>query len=144
MAAGYRYPLAMPLFYGIRSATALLFGAVIVIFAALTSAGGFSSLIAVGCAAGFGFMLPEFVLKRMVAGRRKRIRRAIPAALDLLVLSIESGQSLNQAVVDTSADLKYVHSDLSSELSQVHLELRRASRGGRLFASSARGTAIRN
>jgi len=109
MAAGYRYPTATPIFYGIRSAAALLLSSAVVILAALTSADGFSTLIAVGCAGGFGFMLPEFVLKRMIAGRRKRIRRAIPAALDLLVLSIESGQSLNQAVVDTSAELKYVH-----------------------------------
>jgi len=134
MAAGYRYPTATPIFYGIRSAAALLLSSAVVILAALTSADGFSTLIAVGCAGGFGFMLPEFVLKRMIAGRRKRIRRAIPAALDLLVLSIESGQSLNQAVVDTSAELKYVHPDLSSELQQVHLELR---------AGRSRGEALR-
>jgi tight adherence protein C len=134
MAAGYRYPSAVPVFYGIRSAAALVLTVAAVIFTLLISAGGFSILIAVGCAAGFGFMLPEFVLKRMIAGRRKRIRRAIPAALDLLVLSIESGQSLNQAVVDTSAELRNVHPDLSSEFSQVHLELR---------AGRSRGEALR-
>jgi tight adherence protein C len=140
MAAGYRYPTALPVFYGIRGAFALLCSSAVVIYAAVTSADGLSTLIAVGCAGGFGFMLPEFLLKRMITGRRKRIRRAIPAALDLLVLSIESGQSLNQAVVDTSAELKYVHPDLSAELSQVHLELR----AGKSRAAALRELGMRN
>jgi len=140
MAAGYRYPTALPVFYGIRGAAALLCSSAVVIYAAVTSADGLSTLIAVGCAGGFGFMLPEFLLKRMITGRRKRIRRAIPAALDLLVLSIESGQSLNQAVVDTSAELRHVHPDLSAELSQVHLELR----AGKSRAAALRELGMRN
>jgi tight adherence protein C len=71
----------------------------------------------------------------MIKSRRKRIRRAIPAALDLLVLSIESGQSLNQAVVDTSSELRRAHPDMSAELWQVNLELR---------AGQSRGEALRH
>jgi len=124
MSAGYRYPSAVPIFYGIRSATAMVFSAIIVGFSAFSTTPFLSGLTAVACAGGFGFLLPEMVLKRMVAGRRKRIRRGIPAALDLLVLSIESGQSLNQSMVDTSVELRLAHPDLSAELWQVHLELR--------------------
>ena len=70
----------------------------------------------------------------MIKARANRIRRALPAAIDLLVLSIESGQSLNQAIVDTSVELREAHPDLSAELTQVHLELR---------AGKARGDALR-
>jgi tight adherence protein C len=122
--AGYRYPSAVPIFYGIKCATAFGFSAAVIGSAAAADSGLFGGLIAAACAAGFGFLLPEMIVKRMITARRKRIRRAIPAALDLLVLSIEAGQSLNQAVVDTSSELRLAHPDLSSELWQVNLELR--------------------
>jgi tight adherence protein C len=81
-------------------------------------------LIGSMCGAGFGFLLPEFILKRMIRARAERIRRGIPAALDLLILSLEAGQSLNQSIVDTSLELREAHPDLSAELAQVNLELR--------------------
>ncbi len=123
-AAGYRYPSAVPIFYGIQCATAFGFSAAVIGMAAVADSGLLSGLLSAGCAAAFGFLLPEMVLKRMITARRKRIRRAIPAALDLLVLSIEAGQSLTQAIVDTSAELRLAHPDLSTELWQVNLELR--------------------
>src|SRR5438132_171789 len=55
---------------------------------------------------------------------RMGARRAIPAALDLLILSVEAGQSLNQAIVESSLELHDAHPDLSDELAQVNLELR--------------------
>jgi len=113
----------------------MAFIAVVIGFSAVGTAPIASSLTAIICAGGFGFLLPEFVLKRMIKSRRKRIRRAIPAALDLLVLSIESGQSLNQAVVDTSSELRRAHPDMSAELWQVNLELR---------AGQSRGEALRH
>jgi tight adherence protein C len=124
MSAGYRYPSAVQIFYGIQYAATLLFGALAVLVAVLNAANFFFGLIGVCSSAGFGFFLPEFVLKRRTAARRKRIRRGIPPALDLLVLSIEAGQALNQAVVDTSTELRLGYPDLSAELWQVHLELR--------------------
>ena len=124
VSAGYRSPAAVPVFHGIRSAAAMLLAVAAALFSLLKGVDFFAGLIAAACAAGFGFQLPEFVLKRRIAARRRRIRRAIPAALDLLVLSIEAGQALNQAVVDTSSELRTAHPDLSAELWQVHLELR--------------------
>jgi tight adherence protein C len=124
LSAGYRNPAAPQVFQGIRSASALLFGVAGALVALVNHVDFFAGLIATACAAGFGFELPQFVLKRRIAVRRRRIRRAIPAALDLLVLSLEAGQSLNQAVVDTSLELRQVHPDLSAELWQVQLELR--------------------
>ena len=124
LSAGYRNPAAPQVFQGIRSATALLFGVAGALVALVNRVDFFAGLIATGCMAGFGFQLPEFVLKRRIAARRRRIRRGIPAALDLLVLSLEAGQALNQAVVDTSQELRLAHPDLSAELWQVQLELR--------------------
>ncbi|MBI1791698.1 MAG: type II secretion system F family protein, partial [Acidobacteria bacterium] len=76
------------------------------------------------CAGGFGFLLPDRVLKPLIKARSSRIRRAVPAALDLMVLSVEAGQSLNLAVLDAANELRESYPDLAAELAQVHLELR--------------------
>jgi tight adherence protein C len=124
ISAGYRYPSAVPIFNGIKCATALLVAVIVGFAGALNNADVTSTLLGGLCGAGFGFMLPDFVLKPLIRARAARIRRAIPAALDLLVLSVEAGQSLNQAIVDTSVELRQAHPELSVELAQVHLELR--------------------
>jgi tight adherence protein C len=123
ISAGYRYPSAVPIFYGIKCATALLFAVIVGSLGAMGS-DVVSSVIGGVCGAGFGFLLPDFLLKPLIRSRADRIRRAIPAALDLLILSVEAGQSLNQAIMDTSVELRHAHPDLSVELTQVHLELR--------------------
>ena len=124
LSAGYRYPSAVPIFNGVKCASALFFCGVIGGSAMFNGADFSAVLIGSMCAAGFGFLLPEFILKRMIRARAERIRRGIPAALDLLILSLEAGQSLNQSIVDTSLELREAHPDLSAELAQVNLELR--------------------
>lgn len=134
ISAGYRYPSAVPIFYGVKCAMALLFAALVGGAGALNGSELSSWLLGALCGGGFGFLLPDFALKPLIRARAQRVRRAIPAALDLLVLSIEAGQSLNQAIMDTSLELREAHPDLAAELTQVHLELR---------AGKGRGDALR-
>jgi tight adherence protein C len=124
MSAGYRYPSAVPIFYGVKCGLAVFFAVLLGGFAVSGGVEITSALIAAICGGGFGFLLPDFLLKPLIRARASRIRRAIPAALDLLILSVESGQSLNQAIVDTSLELRDAYPDLSAELAQTHLELR--------------------
>jgi len=60
----------------------------------------------------------------MIRNRAERLRRALPPALDLLVLGLEAGQSVDQAMLETSRSLRNMHPDLSQELFRVHLEAR--------------------
>jgi tight adherence protein C len=140
MSAGYRYPSAVPILYGIKCALALFFGALLGGFAAVNDIEIASVLTAAVCGAGFGFLLPDFLLKPMIRARARRIRRAIPAALDLLILSIEAGQSLNQAIVDASLELREAHPELGAELAQAHLELR----AGKSRADALHQLGVRN
>jgi tight adherence protein C len=128
MSAGYRYPSALPIFYGIKCALGLFFAAMFGVFGASNGAEISSALIATVCGGGFGYLLPDFLLKPMIRARGRRIRRALPAALDLLILSVEAGQSLNQALVDTGLELREAHPELAAELAQAHLELRAGKR----------------
>jgi len=139
MKAGYRYQSAVPILQGIKYAATLLFAAVLAIGAAFNRGDIGTALISAVCGAGIGFLMPEFVLKRLIQARRQRIHRAIPFALDLLTLTVEAGQSLNHAIVEASRELRDAHPDLSEELSQVNLELRAGkSRADALLQLGAR------
>lgn len=73
-------------------------------------------LVGVGSAALLGLMLPPFVLLRLVAMRQDKIKRSLPDALDLLVVCVEAGISLDAAILRVAKDLTYVHPALAEEL----------------------------
>jgi tight adherence protein C len=70
----------------------------------------------VACAALFGAALPVYYLVRRVRMRQERIRRALPDALDLLVVCIEAGISLDAAILRVARELWTVYPDLAGEL----------------------------
>lgn len=123
-AAGYRNPAALHLFQGIRLSAAAVLAAGLAWAAASQTAGAGAVLVAGACGFGFGFLAAERVLEGMRQARIARIHRALPAALDLMVLSLEAGQSLDVALAETSRELGRVFPDLSSEFAQVQLEMR--------------------
>ena len=72
---------------------------------------------------------------RMAKRRQHRIRLSLPDALDLLVVSVEAGLGLDQALQRVGEELAYAHPELSDELRLINLELR---------AGKARAEALRN
>ncbi|MGH9593915.1 MAG: type II secretion system F family protein, partial [Bryobacteraceae bacterium] len=135
VAAGYRWPSAVSIFLGIKCATALMI-ATAGAWASITFGDQLASaFLPAVCGLGFGYMLPDFVLERLVRRRVAMLRRGLPAALDLLVLAIEAGQALDAAIIDTSRGLRISHPDLASEFTQLHLELK---------ANTSRVEALRN
>lgn len=123
-AAGYRDPSSVLVFNGIKFAMAVLLGAMMGVAGLANQPDLFASFLALGGGAGFGYLLPDFLLGPIIRARASRIRQAVPAAIDLMVLSVEAGQSLNQAILDTSAELRQAYPDMAAELAQVHFELR--------------------
>jgi tight adherence protein C len=122
--AGYRWPSAVSTFLGIKCATALLL-AVTGTWAAVTFGSGLSAaFLPAICGLGFGYLLPDRVLERLAQRRLDRLRRGLPAALDLLVLAVEAGQGLDAAIQDTSRGLRNTHPELAAEFNQLQLELK--------------------
>src|SRR6266853_1162359 len=122
--AGYRWPAAVAIFLGIKAASALLFGVAAGWVAVLNQPDPFAIVLAGVCGLGFGYLMPDRVLDKLGAARVGKLRRALPAALDLLVLAIEAGQGLDAAILDTSRGLRVTHPELATEFTQLHLELK--------------------
>ena len=133
--AGYRWPSALPVFYGIKCGSALFVSGLLGIMALFYRGESSAMLLPMLCGACLGFMLPDRILTSRASARSRRLRSAIPPALDLMVLGMEAGQSLDQSVADSSRGLKRTHPDLSAELAQLYLELK---------TSGSRAIAFRN
>jgi tight adherence protein C len=71
-----------------------------------------------------GFVLPRFVLNRMMASRQLRITWGLADALDLMVITMEAGLGLNAAMLKVCEELKDVHPDISKEFELANLEIR--------------------
>src|SRR3954469_11486095 len=128
--AGYRRDEALTIFFGIRVAFALG------LFALLASGLVVKTnmLVALG-GLGLGYILPGMVLARMAKRRAHRIRLSLADMLDLLVVSVEAGLGLDQALSRVGAELAFAYPELSDELRLINLELR---------AGKPRAEALRN
>ena len=68
------------------------------------------------------YLLPDMWLKTRIAKRRGRIRKSLPDALDLLVICVEAGLGLDQAMLRVGQELSISHPDIHHEFMQVNLE----------------------
>jgi tight adherence protein C len=118
--AGYRSDSAVKLFYGAK----VLVPLILCMLAFTTGAGSYSPFFAYIVAIGLGFLAPDFWLSNRIAARQARIRRGLPDVLDLLVICIEAGLSLDQAVARTAEELNLAQPVICDELSIVVLEQR--------------------
>ena len=128
--AGFKGREALVVFFGIRLGLALLFFALLA-----TPVLMHPNLLVALAACGFGYLLPSMALGRLAKKRQHRIRLGLPDALDLLVVSVEAGLGLDQALQRVSAELAFAHPDLCDELRQINFELR---------AGKARAEALHN
>src|ERR1039458_9924874 len=133
--AGYRKDAAVNVFYGSKVLTPLLLLGV----AWVSGAVSLGPLFVIVLSLCLGFMGPDFWLGRQIKKRQKRIRLGLPDVLDLLIICVEAGLSLDQATARTAAELKKAQPELCDELGVVVLE----QRAGRARAESWRNMADR-
>jgi tight adherence protein C len=117
--AGFRSHDAVIVFFGLRvGVSLLLFG---LLGSSLFMRPNLGYALA---AAGVGYLLPSMALGRLERRRQHRIRMGLPDALDLLVVSVEAGLGLDQAIQRVGEEIAFAHRELSDELRLVNLELR--------------------
>ena len=128
--AGYRSREAVVVFFGLRVVIAI--GAFLLCVSPLIK--GSNLWVALG-ACGVAYVLPGMVLARMAKKRQHRIRLGLADALDLLIVTVEAGLGLDQAIQRVSEELAFAHKDLTDELRLINLEIR---------AGKARAEALQN
>ena len=125
--AGHRSENAVAVFYGLK-----VVGAVTMVLLALAFRDAVTQpmhkillLVAAGAAGYFG---PGFLLEKRIGARQKRLRLSLPDALDLMVVSVEAGLGLDQAILHVSHELELAHPEIAEEWSLVNLEMRAGKR----------------
>jgi tight adherence protein C len=71
-----------------------------------------------------GFMLPGLWLRMRIKSRRKALDAALPDALDLMVVCVESGLTLDAAIHRVGQEIQLAHPDISREFGITHMETR--------------------
>ena len=117
--AGIYAPLAAN--YVVCGRMALLLVGLVVGWA-LAGPTGYDPFLTVAAGGGIGYLLPKFWLSRRIKANQKLLERALPDGLDLLVVCVEAGLTLDSAMQRVSEELNLAHPALSRELSICHME----------------------
>jgi len=118
--AGYRGESAVGIFYG--SKVVVPIG--LCLIAAVSGLGDWKPFFVYLVCLGLGFLAPDCWLSSRIKKRQNKIRKGLPDVLDLLVICIEAGLSLDQATVRSSQELAHAQPELCDELTVVVLEQR--------------------
>ncbi len=122
-AAGFRGEAAGTIFYGLKIiglvAGLVLAGALFVGLNGPTR----KTMITVAVIAGVMFYLPDIVVWIISHGRKESIFLGLPDALDLMVVCVEAGLGLDQAMRKVSEEMKKSYPVLSEEFSLSNLQL---------------------
>jgi tight adherence protein C len=93
-------------------------------------------------AAVLGYLVPDVVLTRATRRRQKAIQNGLPDAIDLIVVCVEAGSSLDQAIMRTSEELELMLPALARELRTVTNEIRAGKPRIEAFQGLAKRTQV--
>jgi tight adherence protein C len=126
--AGIRKENALKILYGAKAALGIIFPVVAGVAVAGYDTDPSNKIMIVLAATAIGFFGPNEYVRRLAARRQKEISRGLPNTLDLLVVCVESGLGLDQAILQVSKELEHAHPEISEEFGLVNLELKAGKR----------------
>jgi tight adherence protein C len=118
--AGYRSSQSLLAMRGFKLLTPIAFVALVL----GTGIYKWNPLMMIFVAGAIGYLFPEMFLSWRVSSRQARLQRGLPDGLDLLVICVEAGLGLDQALLKVAQELRITHHELSEELQLVNLEMR--------------------
>lgn len=118
-AAGWDDPHAAWLYSTAQPVLMVIFGLVPVLILGVRN-GSILALIA----AIIGYMIPDLMLSRRITQHKRAIQNGLPDALDLIVICVEAGSSLDQAILKASEELEIAMPAMAHELRTVATEIR--------------------
>jgi len=140
--AGIRNDSALKLLYGAKAVCGILFPVLAGIAIGGADTDPSNKIMFVLVAAGAGFFGPNEYVRRMATKRQHEIARGLPNALDLLVVCVESGLGLDQAILQVSKELDHAHPEISEEFGFVNLELKAGKRRVEALRNLAERTGV--
>jgi tight adherence protein C len=127
MHAGFRQPNALKILYGVKAVLGIGLPVVLLILS-LFGFGGDNAVSYVLGAAALGYLGPNEFLRQAAKRRQLRIKKGMANGLDLLVVCVESGLGLDQAIMQVSKELQKAHPEISDEFAVMNLEMRAGKR----------------
>lgn len=128
IAAGYRSDAAVQAFYGIKLISCIVFLVAGYFLKSYVPAYAIMRIIFVIGAGLVGYFGPNWFLDFLVKRRQETLKLALPDALDLMVVCVEAGLGLDQAILSVSRELEITHKDISDEFRLVTLEMQAGKR----------------
>ena len=135
--AGYRGPMAPVVYTICELGLPVILLAVCLYFLGTTRGLFIGALVAI-----IGYMLPGFWLARQTTKRKKLIANGLPDALDLLIVCVEAGMGLDQAIAKAAEELAVSHPALSEELGIITTEIRAGKPRMEAFKNFAERTKV--
>jgi len=128
IAAGYRTDSALPIFYGTKIILCVALVVLGFVFRNEVTSNPILRIVLVVAAGFLGYFGPNLYLDRLVDKRREELRLSLPDALDLMVITVEAGLALDQAIQYVARELRITHKVLAEELGLLNLEIRAGKR----------------
>jgi tight adherence protein C len=140
--AGYRRPQTVRVVYGAKLLLAVILPLVAWALVSRFAWAVDTKIMIVAGAAILGYSAPGYFITFKARRRQRRIRRGLPDALDLLVICVESGLGLDQAIMQAAKEMELAQPDISREFAMVNQELRTGTRRADALRNLAQRTAV--
>jgi tight adherence protein C len=142
--AGYPQASAVPIYLGARIGLPLVMGGSLVLLLPALGQSWVASVLMGVWGALFGYIAPTFIIRSRIARRQKQMQKALPDALDLLVVCVEAGLGLNQAMVRVAEEIERVSPVLSEQIGLVNLEIRAGTPRDEAFRNLGHRTGVQD
>jgi tight adherence protein C len=139
--AGYRSTIAFHNFIALKIVCLVLFPSIYLASRFFYSF-SFQVLLLVLLLAVIGFGLPDTILGHIIRSRQHRIIKALPDALDLMVVCVEAGLGLDMTFKRVGDEIRPICSDLSNEFNLTNLEIRAGKDRSECFKNMAIRTGV--
>ena len=140
--AGIKGQHALRILYGSKVAGAIIMPLLMSALVAGSASDSTNKLVAILAAAAAGFWGPNEYVKIRGQKRQKEVRRGLPNSLDLLVVCVESGLGMDQAIIQVAKELEHAYPAISEEFAMVNYELKAGKRRAEALRNLAERSSV--
>lgn len=140
--AGIKGENALRILYGCKVFFGVAMPVAMSLLVANSESDSSTKILAIVASAAAGFFGPNEYIKIKSQKRQKEIQRGLANGLDLLVVCVESGLGLDQAIMQVAKELEHAHREIAEEFTMVNLELKAGKRRVEALRNLAERTSV--